>query len=277
MSFRAAIRPRIEWFAQQVDRLRIGANLTWSGFAALVAALLALVSCGVVLIAVSQDVLFGDGLAPRDPANLQLFTDHRSDLIDSAARVATQAGSVAVLVPLGLIAGALLWWKGAKVAVALAPLASLLMAGGLAGVAKVLVGRSRPPAVLHLVNETDASFPSGHATDSAALFLAVALVLAVFVLQRPLARALTVAAALALEATVAASRLVLGVHWPTDVIVGLALGTIVALVVTTGAVLATHADGARSLDASRRRRVLTTSVALLNVRRRPGRVLATGH
>src|ERR1700704_5412868 len=107
LKFRDAVRPLIQWFAQRVDHLRRRLHLTWQGFAAAVAALFAAGASGIVLIAVSQDVLFSDGLAPRDPANLQLFTDHRSELVDSAARVLTQAGSVAVLVPLALIAGML--------------------------------------------------------------------------------------------------------------------------------------------------------------------------
>ena len=54
--------------------------------------------------------------------------------------------------------------------------------------------------------------------------------------------ALIVAAALALSGAIGISRLVLGVHWPSDVIAGWALGTIVATSVTLASAL-----GARAL------------------------------
>src|SRR5207248_1070927 len=80
--------------------------------------------------------------------------------------------------------------------------------------------------------------PSGHASDSASFFLVLAVVVGALVLRRPLARAAGVAAAFVVETAVGLSRLELGVHWPTDVIVGWALGTTIALVVSTIAVLA---------------------------------------
>jgi undecaprenyl-diphosphatase len=119
-------------------------------------------------------------------------------------------------------------------------MASLLIAGALASAGKQIVGRTRPPAALRLVNETNPSFPSGHATDAAAVFLTIGLVIAVFVLRRPIARACSVAAGALLGVAVALSRLVLGVHWPTDVIAGWAIGTVVALTITVTAALATH-------------------------------------
>ena len=66
------------------------------------------------------------------------------------------------------------------------------------------------------------SFPSGHSATAAALWAAVALV----VLRRrpPAARALVVAVAVGLAVAVATSRVMLGVHWLSDAIAGLAFG-----------------------------------------------------
>lgn len=222
---------------QLIDRVRVRLGWRWSGMAALGAALAALAGAVIVLIAVSQDVISSDGLEVHDPTNLALFTDHRTPSLIEAAKLLTNLGSAALLIPTAILTGVALWLHGARLIVAAAPALALGVAGALAGLGKVLIGRTRPPTALHLVTETDASFPSGHSTDSAALYLTVGLVLAVIVFHRPVARVLSVAAGLAVAGIIGLSRLELGVHWPTDVIVGWALGTTTALAVTTLTVL----------------------------------------
>jgi len=101
-----------------------------------------------------------------------------------------------------------------------------------AAATKSLVGRTRPPVSLHLVTENDASFPSGHATNSAAVFLTIGFVAAMYALRGPIVRTATVLAAALLSGMVGISRLVLGVHWPSDVLAGWALGLSAALTVT---------------------------------------------
>jgi membrane-associated phospholipid phosphatase len=66
------------------------------------------------------------------------------------------------------------------------------------------------------------SFPSGHSATAAALFAGLALVLARR--RSPRTRALLAATAAAIAAGVACSRVMLGVHWLSDVIAGLAFG-----------------------------------------------------
>ena len=116
------------------------------------------------------------------------------------------------------------------------------------------------------MSETEPSFPSGHATDSTAFYLALALILALFVLRRPLARVLAVAAGLAVPFSVGLSRLVLGVHWPSDVLAGWALGTTAALVVVMSVSLLCRLTPPDDKSAAWRLRV----VALMHARRAPG-------
>jgi undecaprenyl-diphosphatase len=86
---------------------------------------------------------------------------------------------------------------------------------------KHLLDRVRPtfnPIAAHL----GPSFPSGHSATAAALYAAVALVLARR--RSPRTRAMLAGAAAAMAVAVAVSRVMLGVHWLSDVIAGLAFG-----------------------------------------------------
>lgn len=86
---------------------------------------------------------------------------------------------------------------------------------------KVLVQRDRP-AVLQLVRAGGYAFPSGHTAAAAAAWAAVALVLGRD--RRKAVRAALAAGAALIAIAVATSRALLGVHWVSDVLGGLAVG-----------------------------------------------------
>jgi membrane-associated phospholipid phosphatase len=88
-------------------------------------------------------------------------------------------------------------------------------------VIKGLVARPRPELWARLYNQGGSSFPSGHAVAAAAFYPLLA-----WVLTRRRPRLVPVAFALAgaLVFLVSAGRLYLGLHWPTDVLGGWAIG-----------------------------------------------------
>lgn len=86
---------------------------------------------------------------------------------------------------------------------------------------KLLVERERPP-VLHLTGASGYSFPSGHSASAAATYAALALLLGSG--RRWSVKVWLGTAAAAVMVAVAASRVLLGVHWLSDVVAGVSLG-----------------------------------------------------
>jgi undecaprenyl-diphosphatase len=84
---------------------------------------------------------------------------------------------------------------------------------------KAMVARDRPPPLGRLVEVTSLAFPSGHAAYSMIAWLGLALLA-----STPRHRTAAVAMAVAVAIIVGLTRLVLAVHWPSDVIGGWAFG-----------------------------------------------------
>jgi membrane-associated phospholipid phosphatase len=251
---------------QAIRHLRTRLGLTLSGAVALGAGLAVLCLSTVAFGGVTEDVTRHNGLSTSDVLHLGWFTRHRSDLAIWVAHVLSDIGNVAALALIAVVAAVVLWRHGVRLAVAIAPGIALGIGGVAAAAGKSLVARGRPPVALHLVSESGASFPSGHATDSTALYVTLALVVAIFVFRRPIARWACVLGSAVLSGAIGVSRLVLGVHWPTDVLAGWALGLSVALVVTIAASIATRV--AVQGPASPNRRTLTRVTDLMARRRR---------
>jgi len=107
---------------------------------------------------------------------------------------------------------------------------SLLGASLIDWVLKAVIDRPRPQIVPHLAQVSNASFPSGHAMISAAVYLTAGAMLCE-ALPRRRGRLVVMGFAGALVVLIGASRVYLGVHWPSDVLAGWCLGGLWALAV----------------------------------------------
>ncbi len=119
------------------------------------------------------------------------------------------------------------WWGwGAALAMGLTTLISAFTSD----VMKYLFARVRPDLVAQLDPITSPAFPSGHANNAAVVYI-------LFIMLVPQARhPLWQLAAAAMILLTGLSRIMLGVHWPTDVIGGWLLGASFALM--AGAIIA---------------------------------------
>ena len=206
------------------------AELAPSRRARLVATALAAASL-TLFILIAEDLLDGGGLISRDQAVLTWFVDHRTDWLISAARFLSTIGSFVSLFVIGVVIGLWLWRRGWHWGLAAAPVIALTLGGLASSVAKAAFDRPRPPVAAHATSVSTAAFPSGHATDAAAFFLAASFTIAITVTRSRWAQSVLVATGSLLAALVGLSRLVLGVHWLSDVVAGWALGTATAITV----------------------------------------------
>jgi undecaprenyl-diphosphatase len=93
---------------------------------------------------------------------------------------------------------------------------------------KQMFDRPRPSVVPHLREVTSSSFPSGHAMQSAIVYLTLGAML-MRIVEGRMAKLYVLAMAVFLSLIVGCSRIYLGVHYPTDVIGGWIIGFVWAL------------------------------------------------
>jgi undecaprenyl-diphosphatase len=161
----------------------------------------------------------------RDPADLHSTRGPawlRDATINFTALGSIPVLSLIILIVLGYLAQRRLW--GAMLLV-------LLAAGGgeLMGVLlKDLLARPRPEIVPHLAGVRTLSYPSSHAMQSAIVFLTLAALLS-RIEPSPRLRAYFMLVALALTVLIGATRVFLGVHYPSDVVGGWLIGAAWAL------------------------------------------------
>jgi membrane-associated phospholipid phosphatase len=166
-------------------------------------------------------------------ARLMRHVDQGSGaVVTTIARGLSTFGSDRVLVPIVAVVAVVLAIRS-RLALALVVAVSALGGIALGDLVKLLVARPRPPVAHRLVTVASSSFPSGHATQSAAILPALALAAIAFGVPRILAGILAALGVIG----VGLSRVLLGVHYPSDVLAGWLLGT--AWVVLTAAVITT--------------------------------------
>jgi undecaprenyl-diphosphatase len=212
-SIAEASRLRLWW------RARIDAGVL-TGLA-LTAAVAMMIGGGLVLGVLAYLVRGNRTLASLDSSVAHWGNDHATQLSTRLITWVTDLGDWPIVPLLGL-ALLVYEWRRAPSRYLL-PFLLVVYAGDeliTTGI-KDLVDRARP-TLNPIAHTLGPSFPSGHASTAASFYAALALILARR--RGPRTRALLAGGAGGIAVAVAASRVLLDVHWLSDVIAGLMLG-----------------------------------------------------
>ncbi|WP_018182141.1 bifunctional DedA family/phosphatase PAP2 family protein [Kaistia granuli] len=185
----------------------------------------AAIALAAAFVSLAEDVLMREQITRMDSALSTLVQGWRTPKLDTVMIAITTLGDGVVIIPV-LLATALwlLLHRARKLA------GGLILTMAFAAISVPLAkGVFVIPRPIDLYSGADAfSFPSGHATSSAALYASIAWLAT----HNAPFRWKVVVFALAglLVAAIAASRVYLAAHWPSDVLAGLALGSALAAI-----------------------------------------------
>jgi undecaprenyl-diphosphatase len=205
--------------------------------------LLAAAAALVLFTWLGREVLEGEVLA-LDEGIRALLHDLASPGLTALMRAASLYGGPGILVPVGLLTAVAFlvkgWRRGALLAVV-----TLAGAGLLNWLLKFSFARVRPAAFFDYPLPGSPSFPSGHALYAASVFGGLAVLLTARIESRAAQVGIWVVS-LSLILLVGSSRVYLGVHYPSDVLAGYAIGLIWVTTVALGDRLARHRRRRRS-------------------------------
>lgn len=200
----------------------------WSGISAAYSASISACAAGALVFAIMAVIVVVNP-ALIEPADEAIFAWLRSgaatkpEWFGEAVRDVSSLGSLSILIGMSLIAAAYLLMLGHRQAalhVAVAAAGGIILGMGL----KIPFDRARPDLLLHESRVFTRSFPSAHATVSAAVLITLASLVARQA-RRIDRQVFILATAATIVFLIGISRIYLGVHWPSDVLGGWALGT----------------------------------------------------
>jgi undecaprenyl-diphosphatase len=172
-------------------------------------------------LAVSAAISRGAVLLTWDRPIQHAVESRRGDEWDSVFLTASRFGSTIVVLSLGALF-ALLTWRRCR-AVSVAVLAATVLRPGVEFLLKDVVGRARPD-LERLVAGNGYSFPSGHVMAAVALWGLLPMIVGLYSTSRRWWW-VSVAVSATMIGVISASRVYLGVHWFSDIVGGLLVGS----------------------------------------------------
>ena len=171
---------------------------------------------------IAEDLLEQERFLFEQPMMMWIH-HHTTPLMIQASKVLNIIGHLPYASLIAVVLAA--WqWHLHRLSRAVFILLGTLLSAGIMAVAKYFFDRPRPQFWPRIVEAANTSFPSGHSTYAAALATLV-----IILYWHTPQRWLVTAAALLFAFSMGLSRMVLGVHYPTDVVVGWITGSVTVI------------------------------------------------
>jgi undecaprenyl-diphosphatase len=188
---------------------------------ALTLAVAMLCLAGVVISLLVVLIHHSEPLSDLDAGAARWAHHHTGEATHRVLEAVTSLASTRGVIVVAVVVGVLEWLRVPNRWIPVFLLAVILGDSLVTNTVKGVVDRSRPTIDPHAVT-LGPSFPSGHSSTAAALFAALALLAGRK--RSPGVRAILVGVAVGLAVAVACSRVLLDLHWVSDVVAGLTLG-----------------------------------------------------
>jgi len=201
------------------------------------------VVASAILLAAIWLMMLRGGAGPLDRQIYHALYAGQDPALVAGARVVTFFGEPTVLIIAGVVFALMMWWRG-HLRTGLTLVAVTMVGRAVSELQKYEVARVRPDIEPHLVLVKTSSFPSGHSASSMIFYLTLALLLT----HRGRWRHLAAAGALLMALLIGLSRVMLGVHWPSDVVGGWVFGLLWVLLTLRIAEHLFEADSHRASD-----------------------------
>src|SRR6202162_2148254 len=191
----------------------------------------------LIFVRITRELIEGD-VSAMESAILLAVAKKRTPWLTITAVDGTALGSITLVVLFSVFTLVVLLVLRDRLG-ALQLLTASVGAGILTLVTKNLIERIRPAEAQQLIVVSGFSYPSGHSVSTSALYLTIAIIAGRYV-KHSGARTAIFLAVSAVLIMIGASRVYLGVHYPTDIVSGISLGAAWALLLAGFITLVGH-------------------------------------
>ncbi|MEV0949673.1 phosphatase PAP2 family protein [Promicromonospora sp. NPDC050249] len=168
------------------------------------------------------------GLKERENAVNEWFVEQRTATLNTVTEVWSVMGTTETIIGICLVVSGVVWWRTGQWWYAVVPAIAVAVQAAVFMLAALVVGAERPEVEQLDHAPPTSSFPSGHSGASIALYLSLALMAQR--IERTWLRVSVTVVLFVLPLLVVYSRLYRGMHYPSDVVVGVLNGLVCVVI-----------------------------------------------